>query len=709
MRRKNLICTAGLIFLLILLHGMEIPLKTSVLSSAFEKNPEELHRIEGHILKIEHTESGGYKMEVRLERIDEKKLYRNEKILVWYDGASADESSSDLQMLCLCHISFNGSFTVPTPRRNPGCFDYRRYLMSQNIFYETETDEITVLKDRWYFLRKPERWLIQQRFRFMDVLGDNSAGLVSGMLFGDTSRLDESVYEDFRKNGTAHVLAVSGLHIGILYSIYKRIFGHRQTLWSVICLALFLYTYGTLSMWSPSMCRASLMIVLHETAKLLDLRYDMITGLCTSAILLILQNPYCVFGSGFQMSFLAIISICFLTKVLPRKLPDGMTAGIAVNLGLLLYQMYQFNYISFLSVLINIPLIYLTGILVPLAMLVFVVYSLTGCIPVVLQLLLDSYCSFTVGVNSISTLNGWGSMDVVSPPLWMVVCGYFLLFYLTSEQNLIYMSRGRYRTVIGILGTGILCCIIITSFFYCPVSDSDVVFADVGQGDCIHIRAGNKNMLIDGGGRMQYNVGKNVLKPYLLKNGVSNLNLALATHTHMDHYKGLEELKEVYPVKELKTGMVAGDTVRMSETVWVETLWPLEIDPVHGQEENSTCSVFMIHYGNWKILITGDLDVEGENAMIDYYEKQAKLEMLNADVLKIGHHGSRTSTGDRFLELVSPQAAVIQVGENNTYGHPSQIIVEKCRKKDIILIRNDYNGGIGFSFMKDYFRIDTVL
>ena len=300
-------------------------------------------------------------------------------------------------------------------------------------------------------------------------------------------------------------------------------------------------------------------------------------------------------------------------------------------------------------------------------------------------------------------------MDVVSPPLWMVFCVYFLLFFLSSEQNLVLLHRRNWRMLACILTCGILCCILISTLFYSPVSDSDVVFVDVGQGDCIHIRDGRRNMLIDGGGSRNYNIGKNTLKPYLLKNGVWNIDLALATHTHMDHYKGLQELAEVYPVEDIKTGMAAGNNVIISEKVWVETLWPLEIDPMEGQEENKNCSVFMVHYKNWKIMITGDLDETGEREMLEYYRARGMLERLDADVLKVGHHGSATSTCDEFLAVVSPDAAVIQVGKNNTYGHPSQIIVEKCQKKDIILVRNDYNGGIGFSFQEDRFRIDTVM
>jgi len=361
------------------------------------------------------------------------------------------------------------------------------------------------------------------------------------------------------------------------------------------------------------------------------------------------------------------------------------------------------------SIFVNIPVIFLTGILVPAAMLCFCVFAVSGELPYMLEYLLDSLSFFTVQVNHISSLGGYGSVDAASPPLWVVLLLYFLLFFLSSEQNLVLRSRQQYGRAAGILTAGFLGCIFFSALYYCPVSAADLVFVDVGQGDCIHIRDGHRNVLIDGGGSIHYNVGKNTLKPYLLKNGVWNVDLALATHTHMDHYKGLEELAADYPVKQIRTGLIKGEIITVSDDVWIETLWPLEIDPMNGQEKNEDCSVFMIHYRHWKILITGDLDETGEVAMVDYYEASGQLEKLDADILKIGHHGSQTSTGDRFLDAVSPEAAVIQVGKNNSYGHPSQKIVEKCQKRDIIITRNDYNGGIGFSFQDSRFRIDTVL
>ena len=704
MRRANFIFTVCLVLFLILLHGMEIPLRQSALREYVKNENTNPVIVEGKVTKIQSRSAGGYSLEVRIKRAGGRTIFPAEKILVVHTGDCEKPWE-----LFRSSLTLAADLQVPDGKRNPGGFDYNLYLKSRGIFYLCRTDSISISEDAKGFYERYSRWLVKQRFLFSDQLSDTAKGLVIGVLFGDTSQLEEEIYEDFRNNGTAHVLAVSGLHVGILYTIYRKIMGRKRSLLSLLCLTGLLMTYGILSMWATSVLRAGMMIILHAAAEYLDLRYDMTTGLSTVALILIAVNPYVIFGTGFQMSFLAIGSISFLVPVLSKKIPDGLAAGLAVNLGLLVYQMYQFNYVSLVALAVNLPVIYLTGILVPVSLTAFGLFSVIGTIPGIMELLLDSFSFLMIKLNEVSTLDGVGSFDAASPSLWLAAVFYFLLFFLVSEQNLIWRSRRQYGRLVLCASAGVIAAAVLAGLYYCPVSDDDVVFVDVGQGDCVHIRAGKKNILIDGGGSLDYNTGKNTVKPYLLKNGVGKIDLAVATHLHMDHYKGLEELAQVYPVKELRTGLTAGNNILITESIWIETLWPLEIDEAEGQEANENCSVFMIHYNGRKILITGDLDEAGELAMVEHYRLLGEEERLDADILKVGHHGSRTSTSDLFLDEVSPEYAVIQVGARNIYGHPNEIVIEKNRKRGIMIRRNDYNGAIGFSFPKGKIITHSVI
>lgn len=708
MRRKNVYVTIGLILVLFLVHSAGLPLAYSALDEAFAVQGDGTSLFCGKVVRIEEKDTAEYQIEVRLDTCNDQKLRKKESILVTLKG-ELPETTAELFNRT---VSFRSTLKEPAVRRNPGCFDYSLYLKSQGIFYTASVDRLTSEADERGPAEKAEAWLISMRMKFTRWLNPVSKGLICGILFGDTSVLSEDTYEEFRNNGTAHILAVSGLHIGILYGLYKKIVGKRRSFAAMVLLGLSILCYGTVSMWSPSVVRASMMIGLHLLAKSLDLRYDMLTGLSTVALLLILQNPYVIYSAGFQMSFMAIASICFLQPILPEKIPETMRVVVAVNLGLMLYQMFQFNYVSLVSLLANIPVVYLTGILVPAALICFLWFIVSGGngnVMDALEFIMDSLSYLLLEINSVSTLGGRGSMDIVSPPLWVLISVYLLMFFLSSEQCLVLVHRKKWRSLAKYIAAAILAGCIFSGLLTSPVSRADLVFVDVGQGDCVHIRDGNRDVLIDGGGSWNYSIGEGTLKPYLLKNGAWNVDLALATHEHMDHYQGLQELAEVYSVKQLKSGLTAGETVRISEDVWIETLWPLELDPETGQDENHLCSVFMIHYEGWNILITGDLDEQGEREMMEYYESTGQEEKLRADVLKVGHHGSRTSTCEEFLDTVQPKVAVIQVGVYNIYGHPHGKTIEKCQERGIMVYRNDYNGGIGFLFEEEAFQIDTVI
>lgn len=645
-------------------------------------------RYSADVEKVQYRDDESWYLEVKIISADGCRVQIREKVLLSYYG-----NLERPWELLHSRIEFVCSLEKPSVRRNPYCFDYSRYLKSRGIGAVAGIENFSEIAVHFNIREKYERWLFEKRCQFEKQLAPETKGIIMGVLFGETAFLDEDVYEDFRNNGTAHVLAVSGLHVGIIYGLYKKIAGNRKNPAALTLLAVLLFTYGVLSMWSPSVIRAVLMITMSVAARILDLRYDMLTAMSAVGMILITVNPYVIFGAGFQMSFLAITSIAFIQPLIPDKVPDFMATALAVNIGLMPYQIYQFNYISLVSLAANIPVIFLTGYFVPVAIGAFCLFCAAGDYDF-LRPAVEGMALVITWINDFSTLNGYGAVEVVRPPLWCVLTGAGLIFFVTSETFAVMKLRAQYKKI----GACVLAICIVAGLChgltYCPVTDDDIVFVDVGQGDCIHIRDGSRDILIDGGGAMNYNVGKNILKPYLLRNGAWNLDMALVTHEHMDHYKGIQELEEIFPVKKILKRMTAGQTVTVSEDVYIETLWPETIDPEKGQDANDQCSAFMVHYKEYRILVTGDLDETGERAMI---KKYAGTDKLRADILKIGHHGSATSTCQEFLDAIKPAYAVIQVGKNN-YGHPTTKVIEKLKNSCIIILRNDYNGAIGFHF-----------
>jgi len=657
----------------------------------------------------------------KVVKIEEKKEKTNFEIsLISYDGIPVKstqkilltkyEVDSSFHELFNEEITFNVQLKEASVRRNPKTFDYRKYLLSKGIGLIGTLDSFEVTGEKLNILDKYEKLLYLKRIEFKEILLEKSKGIIMGLIFGDTSEMEDDVYDDFRKNGTAHILAVSGLHIGLIYDILNKILKNKKKLLRTLIIFICLFTYGTLSMWSPSTIRAELMIGLKIAAELLDFRYDMLNSLGISGIILIASNPCIVFGTSFQMSFLAIASIAFVSPNLRGKVSDLILISLSVNLGLIMYQAYNFNYISLTSIIANIPVIYITAFMVPAAIIAFVLVSIgfklmpeqiiTESIPNILETL----SNFLIKVNSFSTFDGKGAIEVVSPPLIFVFIYMLLLMLFTSEIFYVLKMRKAWKEIKRILCFVISFSLFISIGYYEPVSRCDLIFIDVGQGDSLHINCGSEDILIDGGGNYNYNIGENTLKPYLLKNGNWNVDLALATHEHMDHYQGLIELNDCYNITEIRSRLKKGDFIEMSKELYIETLWPLDINEKTGQNENSECSVFMVTYKGYRILVTGDLDEEGEKCLLEMYS----AEELKADILKIGHHGSKTSSSLEFIKAVDPQYAVISVGKNN-YGHPSPITIEKLENLGIMVLDTLSYGAIGFELKKSKITYHTML
>lgn len=594
-------------------------------------------------------------------------------------------------------ITFDAELAVPSEARNPHCFNYRRYLRSEGIYYTGNAKNISIVGRDYSLYDRYLRYLIDKKNSFCNELDERVRGMVMGVVFGDTSYVSESVYDTFKKTGTAHILAVSGLHVGIFYNIFKKINGKRRSVVGLLIFYFFLFSYGCLALWRPSIIRAVVMIILSITAKMFSLRYDRLTALSFIAVILIVFNPYIIYSIAFQMSFFAILAIDVFTKVTPPSIPENISVTLSVNTALCLYQAYVFNCISFVSFFANIPVIFISGFFVPVSVFCFIFYCASGSVAPFLPFLTSSN-DILITINEISVLNGRGATDSVSPPLFIVLIVGLSMLFLCSETFEIYRNRHEKKKIIYVF---MLILVISTAAAindYNAITYDDMVFIDVGQGNALHIRNKKYNVLIDGGGSYRYSVGEKTLKPYLLKNGEGSVDLALATHKDIDHYKGLTELGDCFKVKNFFDESITGDKYVISDELEIITLWPEKKDE-GDEDENSKSSVFLVICKGVRTVITGDLGTEGEKDMIEYYRKIGKEYLLDADILNVGHHGSKTSTSEELLDAVSPEICIIQVGKNN-YGHPAPSVVDRIKKRGILVFRNDKCGAIGIKFGK---------
>ena len=718
------------------------------------------HIVTAKVINVEHKRSNGVKNGkandrdndtgfaltvdiISIDREKQKGINIKRCLLSYY---VQDSKSKNARLVEKCRmignvIRFSGKIDIPEKNRNPRCFDYRVFLKGKKTAYISSTKHVQVIYDTTDFISKLKREIIILRERFIDSVekDETIAALMRGMLFGDTSYIPEDLSEDFRRNGTAHILAVSGLHIGLLYGIFKAIRKRFRFPGISAVFVFVLLSYGTMSLWSVSVTRVILMIILMELGDHIDRRYDLLTSLGFVSMLSLMANPYYLYSASFLMSYIAILSIGTIGPVLEEKfskhLSETIRMSLSVQLGLIPYTAYAFNTVPLGAIVINIPVILimsLTITLIAISVPVVITASLipfTAVLPGLIYFPAECCIRLLIYINELFAEIQFLSPDVISPPLPVVILVYGIIFLFCSENFRIEKIRNTYRMVQ--IEAGLILVVTLLSCFtwMTDFDKADIVMVDVGQGDSMHIKAGGKNYLVDGGGSDKFEVGKKTLKPYLLKNEVSHIDGAFVSHLHTDHYRGICELAKdgmidsifVYEMNHLKVKQIMNDTglsqdrifflrkghkILLGKNSMLEVLWPPSytdekyIEMIADEaDENDSCLIMKITVNGVSLLATGDLGENGEHDIIEAYNiagNQSANDILEADILKVGHHGSKTSSCDNFLDAVSPSFAAIQVGKNNMYGHPAKETIERLKLRDIKVMRNDTEGAVGF-------------
>ncbi len=603
-------------------------------------------------------------------------------------------------------VYVTGEVSLPKERSNPKTFDYRRYLKSIGIRCIITADDLQTVRQAGGIASLLKSAKSRTADIFESAIGDDAA-VVMGLLFGETSGIDEDIIETFRRGGTAHVLAVSGLHLGLLYSFLCRFKRKKRSIPADIAIVGVLMAYTALAGFTASVVRACLMIFIHIAGNHLNRRYDLVSSACVSMIVILAVHPMQIYNAGFQMSFLAVITLGIMMPLIQKKIKGILLPMIAVQTGMVPYTMYMFNYVSLTSVISNIPVYFIAAAMIPAGISVIAFCWL----PVIAQpvaIITGLFVKLLLWCNDFTYMGGVFTFDVASPSVLSLSVYYIFVFYICSEAGQIALIRRSYKKIAAVFAAAVICGAGCSVYLSDGFQKTDIVFVDVGQGDCLHIKAGGKNILIDGGGSFNYNVGKSTLKPYLLKNGVTKIDMAIATHLHTDHYQGLKELSQTYRIKKLgvyeansvnenrlknefRTDdilyLAAGDVINISRSVYVEVISPAGGNALNEEDENKNSLVLRVNVRGVSVLMTGDIDEKGEKTLISDTD-------VKSDILKVAHHGSRYSSCEKFIEAAAPEIAVIQVGKN-TYGHPSEEVIKRLEEYKITVLRNDNMGAVG--------------
>lgn len=666
--------------------------------------------------------------------------------------AESEDSLRSAASSCIgSTVEARGEYTEIAQSDDPGCFDYSLYMKSRGvgsgfkacIIEETET---TVSKGT-----ELKRSLNSARESFISSFDDETQGFIRGVIFGDKSEIGEDTLEEFNSNSTGHILAVSGLHIGFLYGLLRFLTARKRTLPVSVLIIAVIFLYGEMTMWSPATVRACIVMTISLAGTHLRRHSDLLTSISLAALLILTYQPYQLFNSGFQLSFLALCGIAFLTGPISSVTGETLAVMLAVQAGTLPVIAYSYCRINPLSILINVPVIFLASVLVPLCILLLMMEVLAAWVPAAGADLAELISCSVIKVNHFLAFGGDFSIKTAGPGAAAIILIYITVFGLASEWTRVMLLRKEPKAV---LKQGILLMMPLAMLFSClydPISDDEIVFVAVGQGDCVHIREEGHDVLIDGGGQASYgssdpeedpdpgyNIGKNILMPYLMHSGSDAVDIALVTHLHADHYKGIEELSEVFPVGAIgipadyrgalntygddagKSSKPApdepddptkiylikpGTEVDISENVSIEVIWPVEEskEPVAADDPNEHNTVYMVNYKGTRVMVTGDLLEEDEQKMVKYYRD---TDTLKCDILKVAHHGSKSSSCEEFLDAAAPGIAVIQCGRNNFYGHPHKQTLERLEERGIRVFRTDISGAVGIDIHDTRLSVD---
>lgn len=628
------------------------------------------------------------------------------------------------------YVKIKGTINKPRNERNPGEFDYYKYLQSKKIsalVYSGSASNVKIIDDKISFgkniifkVRKAVAESISK------IYNKRTAGLMKGLILADRSEIDYRVKENFINSGVIHVLAVSGLHVGFIVLIFFFLFSrasiYPRTILTIIGLIAFLFITNN----PPSVFRATIMAVVMLLVFLSNRNYNALNALAIAALILLIIDPAEIFNPGFQLSFSAVLSILIVYPIFDLKIRGFniqnkflkylllfIAVSLAAQLGTLPFTLIYFNKLSIVSLFANILVIPMIGLIISLG---------------ILSLIVGSFWTWAALIFSSANMLTADILFYIVKILGELKFSYLFIREFSIIDAAIYYilflifiyALKRFSNSFAIIITIVL--LIGNSIVYLKLDDREllpdgelsVLMIDIGQGDGILLKFPNgKYGLIDAGNATPtFDNGERVIAPLLRRLGIDKIDYGFISHIDSDHYKGFLYLiangfiSKIYKSKldtSLKKDVRLEKLIR-AKNVDLEYYSKKNIDfgnarmyvlndttniKYKGFDTNNKSGVFKIVHGNNTFLFVGDAEKQAEKLLVNNYGK-----FLDVDVLKVGHHGSKTSSSKIFIDYTKPKIALISVGLNNKFRHPSKVVIDRYKSRNIEIDRTDLEGAI---------------
>jgi competence protein ComEC len=657
----------------------------------------------------------------KIEFILQKETGQNTLVLYFpQDNESSLRFNNGAQLKYGADCIIYGDKEIPEEARNPGQFNYREYLLTKDIKTQvivSSLDDIncedSAFFHRFYSLRLMLFHYVEEN------ISSHTAAWINALVLGDDSNIDDDTIELFQRWSLSHILAISGLHIGIIVSlvyfllIKLNVVTKEKAAWIML---LFLPVYAILAGGEPSVWRASTMVFVFILLNKFKLHLSLTDVLSIVFLLLILIDPYIIYHVGFQLSFAVtfglLLSRNWISSAKYMLLQTLQISFIAQMMILPLLITY-FSYFQPLSILLNVIVVpYFSLFVIPgmfILLLIAPFTFLTGIFDQIFIFIHGYFLSFVTFIDAHFNFP-WitGSMPII------FIIGYYVFLF---AMMFFLEKKDRKKSFVY----GLCICLLMTALLIQPYLSSEgrITMLDIGQGDAFVIELPYRRgvIMIDAGARFSFedmepnkNVYNQIIKTYLYSRGIRQIDAIFISHEDIDHMGSLSFMVEELDIEQI----LISDYFRMDEKTALHWLGSdAEIRRISKDEKlkiggqnfyvlaplsdkqgaNENSLVLYTEAGGKQWLFTGDIGKEEEKEIIKQYPN------LDADVLKVAHHGSDTSTDISFIESLNPKYALIPVGQNNSYGHPSREVLDRLGKT--IILRTDKNGAVQFRYKQN--------